>query len=93
MNSKKDEVTPAEGMQVSVNLDSTPILYTDSISMTTNDFGVVFDVMQRVGPTNQVRIVSRLGMSREHAKRFVEELGKLLLAAEGQVQTTKRFVS
>lgn len=81
------------GMQVSINLDTTPIYYTDSVSMTANPDGVVFDVMQRVGPSNQVRIVSRIGMSREHAKKFVTELGKLLVTTGGQMQTGRKIIN
>jgi len=77
-------------MNVSINLDTTPILYTDSIFMSTNPDGLVLDITQRVGPTaNQLRVVSRIGMSREHAKKFVQELSKLILRSEGQVQTGK----
>lgn len=88
MNPKNDDPKPE--MQVNINLDTTPVLYTDSISMTSNEFGLMLDVMQRVGPTNQVRVVARIGMSREHAKKFVAELGKLLVMTEGQVQTAKK---
>ena len=65
-------------MNVNVNLDTTPIFYTDNIYITTNPDGVILDIMQRLGSTNQIRIVSRIGMSREHAKKFVVELSKLL---------------
>jgi hypothetical protein len=91
MNKNNDDQNPE--MQVSMNLDTTPILYSDSISMTANEYGIVFDVMQRMGPTNQVRVVSRIGMSREHAKRFVAELGKLLVTTEGSTQTGRKIVS
>lgn len=74
-------------VSVNVNLDTTPILYTDNVFMTTNEDGVVLDVGQKLGSTNQLRIVSRIGMSREHAKKFVKELGKLLAVTEGQKQT------
>ena len=74
-------------MLIDVNLDSTPILYTDNIFMTTNENGVVLDICQKLGPTNKMRIVSRVGMSREHAKKFLNELGKLLALTDGQVQT------
>jgi hypothetical protein len=76
-----------EQLQIAINLDTTPILFTDSINMTTNADGVVLDVMQRLGNTNQVRIVSRIGMSRDHAKKFVDSLGKLLLRTDGVVAT------
>lgn len=75
---------------VNINLDTTPILYTDSIFMTANPDGVVFDVMQRVGSTNQARIVARIGMSREHAKKFAGELSKLLALTEGQAGTGEK---
>ncbi len=69
MDKKKD-------VSVTINLDTTPILYTDSIMMVANDDGVTLDVGQKVG--DQLRVVSRIGMSRTHAKKFVEELANLL---------------
>jgi hypothetical protein len=75
------------GLQISINLDTTPVLYTDNISMNTNEDGVVLDVMQKLGQTNQMRVVSRVGMSRVHAKKLVTELGKLLAMTEGKNQT------
>lgn len=57
-------------VQVNVNFDTTPIFYTDNIQFTTNEDGVVLDVIQRLLSTNQVRIVSRIGMSRDHAKNW-----------------------
>jgi len=56
------------------------ISYTDFIHMTTNEYGIVLDFGQRMGPTNKVGIVSRVGMSREHAEALknllVNELSK-----------------
>jgi len=86
MDNKNKKV---DSQQVNLNLDTTPILYTDNIFMTTNSEGVVLDVAQRVGSTAQVRIVSRIGMSKEHARKFVNELGKLLAMSEGKIQTGK----
>ncbi|MDO8551505.1 MAG: hypothetical protein Q7S03_02390 [bacterium] len=77
----------SQQLSVNVNLDTTPILYTDNIFMTTNEDGLVLDVCQKIGPTNQVRIVSRVGMSRNHAKKFLQEMGRLLAMTEGQIQT------
>jgi hypothetical protein len=74
-------------IQVNINLDTTPIVYTDNIQFTTNEDGVVLDVMQRLMNTNQIRIVSRIGMSREHAKKLVTGLTKLLELTEGQGTT------
>ncbi len=79
------------GVQVSLNPDTTPILYTDNISMTADEDGVVMNVTQRVGPTNQGRIVARIGMSRSHAKKFLEKLGELLLRSEGNLFTGSKI--
>jgi len=84
-----DNKQPASGQQVNINLDTTPIYYTDNVFMTTNPDGVVLDVGQRAGSTNQVKVVTRIGMSRDHAKKLVNELGKLLAMTEGKIQTGK----
>lgn len=76
-------------LTLDINLDSTPILYTDNVIMSTNKHGVVLDIAQKLGPTKKLRIVSRLGMSREHAKAFITELSKLIAMTEGSSQTGK----
>jgi hypothetical protein len=81
MVDKKQEVG------VNINVDTTPVFYTDNIFMNANEDGIVLDVGQKLLHTNQVRIVSRIGMSREHAKKFVQELGKLLALTSGQTQS------
>lgn len=73
--------------KVNLNPDTTPVLYTDNVFMTSNDFGIVIDFGQKMGPTNETKIVSRLGMSREHAKKFLAELGKMIAMTEGQTAT------
>ena len=93
MNNNGKSKKQQKQVQVRMNPDSTPILFTDSISMTTNPDGVVLDVMQRLGPTSQVSIVTRVGMSRQHAKKFVGKLGELLLKTDGAVVTGKKIVN
>lgn len=44
------------------------ISYTDMAHVIVNDHGVVLNFMQSNGPNNQSLVVSRLGMSREHAE-------------------------
>lgn len=75
-------------LNLNINFDTTPVFYTDNIQFTTNEDGVVFDVMQRLMNSDQVRIVSRIGMSRSHAKKLVVELGRLLALTEGQGKTS-----
>ena len=63
-----------EKPQMAVNIDakSTPVLYADSFFVSSTDFGITFDFAQRVGPTNQQQVVSRVGMSFEHARKILE---------------------
>lgn len=88
-NRKDDQPTPPQPQQmaVNINLDTTPILYTDNIFIVSNEDGVTLNVMQALSGTNQLRVVARLGMSRNHAKKFTVELGKLLALTEGQGNT------
>ncbi len=74
---------------LNINLDETPILYTENIYLSTSEDGLTLDVAQKLVGTNQQRIVARVGMSREHAKKFLRELGNLLAITEGNVQTGK----
>jgi len=78
-----DDENQQQGMNVNVNFDTTPILFTDNVMINTNPDGVTLNFMQQLMNTNQLRVVGRIGMSREHAKRFVKEIGKLLAMTEG----------
>lgn len=73
--------------KVNLNPEKTPILYTDNVFMTSHEFGIVIDFGQKLGPTTDTQIVSRIGMSREHAKKFLTELGKMIAMTEGQSTT------
>ena len=52
--------------------------YTDMVHVSVNNFGVTLNFMQNIGPHNQPVVVSRLGMSREHAESIVDVLAKTL---------------
>lgn len=86
-----DEKNNPNEIKVDINPDNTPVLYTDSIFMTVNEDGVVLDVVQRLGNTSQGKVVSRIGMSKVHAKKFHKALGDLLENSEGRIQTGKRI--
>jgi hypothetical protein len=55
------------------------------VHVTVNNFGVVLSFMQNIGPHNQPIVVSRLGMSKEHAKSVVDVLSRTLKASVDQV--------
>ena len=82
-----------KGVNLSINLDTTPILYTDSVYMTTNEDGVVLDVVQKIGPTNQQRVVARIGMSLQHAKKLATMLGKMVVNPGATQRTDKKTVN
>lgn len=58
------------------------IVYTDMIHATANQYGVVINFMQEAGPAGQPLIVSRVGMSKEHAKSLIDVLQRTLDATE-----------
>lgn len=58
------------------------IAYTDMAHVVANQHGVVVNFMQTNGPGNQPLVVSRLGMSREHAKSLMELLQRTLAGVE-----------
>lgn len=65
--------------QPTINIGvSTPIVYTDMVHVMVNNYGVVMNFMQTSGTNTQPMAVSRIGMSREHAKSVLEILQKTL---------------
>ncbi len=58
------------------------ISYTDSAHISANNFGVVLNFMQNAGPNNQPLVVSRLGMSKEHAKQVADLIYQTIAASE-----------
>lgn len=60
-----------------LSVDS-PILFTDGIQVSANKFGVIINFLQGLGSDGKPTTVSRLGMSREHAKTIVDILNKTL---------------
>jgi hypothetical protein len=82
-----DKKQQQEGMNLNINFDTTPILFTDNVMMNTNSDGITLNFLQQLMNTNQLRVVGRVGMSREHAKKLVKEMGRLLAMTEGQGST------
>ena len=59
-------------------LSELKISYTDMVHVSVNNFGVVLNFMQNVGPQNHPVVVSRLGMSKEHAQSVIDVLTRTL---------------
>lgn len=81
---------PARKFQVKINAEETHILYTDTIFMNVNDDGVILDICQKIGSTDQIQVVSRVGMSRIHAQKFVKKLSEILALTHGHSQTQEK---
>jgi hypothetical protein len=77
-NNNELQDSPDKQMQVNINIEKQPVLYTDGVLITSdpNNFGVVFNFTQHTA--GQVHVVSRVGMSREHAHNFLETLNNHL---------------
>ncbi|MBP6962360.1 DUF3467 domain-containing protein [Candidatus Saccharibacteria bacterium] len=58
------------------------IVYTDMIQVMVNNFGVIINFMQGAGAGTNPLAVSRVGMSKEHAKSVIDVLTKTLQQAE-----------
>ncbi len=68
-----------ESQNIQVNVPNIPVLYTDMIFMNVNEDGVIIDVCQKAGAPNQYQVVSRIGMSKDHAKKFVKKFSEILV--------------
>ena len=85
-----DENKVPDGFNLNINAQTTPVMFSDHIQMTISENGIVFDVGQRILNTNQINVVSRFGINREHAKRLLKSLGEVLALTEGQVETVRK---
>lgn len=65
------------------------VIYTDTVHVMVNNYGVVMNFMQTTGQNNQPTTVSRIGMSREHAHSVLAVLQKTLSEAEGPTNGPK----
>ncbi len=55
--------------------DVNPVLYTNALLISSDNFGIVIDVGQKTGASDKVRIVSRVGLSLPHAEQLYDALG------------------
>jgi transcriptional regulator with XRE-family HTH domain len=62
--------------------DTKPILFTDVVDIMVNNYGVIMNFMQSGGPNSKPHSVSRVGMSREHAKSVLQILQATLAQTE-----------
>ena len=58
------------------------IVYTDMVQISVNNYGVVINFLQGAGINNTPLAVSRIGMSKEHAKSLLDVLSNTLKQAD-----------
>ena len=58
------------------------IVYTDMVHVMVNNYGVIMNFMQTAGPGSQPVAVSRVGMSKDHARSVLEVLKQTLEQSE-----------
>lgn len=79
-----DEGDIKQSRTVFVTPEDARIVYTDMVQVMVNNYGVIMNFMQGAGPQNQPLAVSRVGMSKEHAKSILELLRATLEQAENE---------
>lgn len=67
---------------IMVNPQDARIVYTDMVQVMVNNFGVVVNFLQSAGTSDKPLAVSRIGMSKEHAKSVIEVLQRTIDQAD-----------
>lgn len=62
--------TPHTPTQISVDPVKSPVLYTDAVIVSSSEYGLVLNIAQQLDGEHQ-QVVSRIGMSFEHAKKLL----------------------
>ncbi|MBU2035931.1 MAG: DUF3467 domain-containing protein [Patescibacteria group bacterium] len=80
---------------IKVNIDPmrTPILYADVIRVSSSENGFVFDIGQGIAGTNQAVVVARVGLSKEHAKKFAEIVAQHVLKQGVMITGDKKIIN
>lgn len=73
-NDKAKQQGQKPGISLGIDPLRTPILYADAIRINSNENGFVLDVAQGIAGTNKAMVVSRIGLSKEHAKKLAEAI-------------------
>lgn len=72
----KQVQAPMPELEVNLNVDKTPTLYSDWQNVYSNDGGVVLNFGQSTGPGGSQHIVARIGLSHAQAKELYRVLGE-----------------
>lgn len=77
-DSMSDDKKSDDGNQIRITIpNDQPVLYSDMVQVMSNQYGVVLHFLQ-LSPNQQATVVSRIGMSKEHAQSLLELLKRNL---------------
>lgn len=86
-----DDGEAKQVQKVGILAQDMKIVYTDMVQVMVNNYGVIINFLQGAGLNNQPLAVSRVGMSKEHAKSILAVLQKTLEQAEDVAKEPKRL--
>ena len=74
------------GPKINMNIDQDKIdaKFCDQVLINTSAFGFTFDFIQNIPQMQTARVLSRIGMSPQHAKIFIEVLSNTVKSYENQ---------
>lgn len=73
---EKEGISMKDKKEFRINIPAdVKVLYSDMAQVMSNDYGIVINIIQSA-PGNNAMVVSRVGMSKEHAQTFVDMLQK-----------------
>ena len=74
----KEDSNDGDKNEIRINIPAdNPVLYTDMVQVMSNQYGIVLHFLQ-LQPNKQANVVSRIGMSKEHAESLYELLKRNL---------------
>lgn len=71
----------------------TPILYSNSIRLSSDKNGIVLDIAQKVPGSNKALVVARVGLSLDHAKRLTNALAIQLVKRKGLIPRKNKVLN
>jgi hypothetical protein len=83
-----------EQVQINIDQDKIEARYADQAMISHNPFGVTIDFGQQIPQMKMIKIISRIAMSPEHAKAFLDALSSNIASYEskfGKIELSKEM--
>ncbi len=83
MDPKQTSIQPVQP-NINLNIDTTPVLYSDHITWGIQEDMIVLNFGQTIMNTNQIKIVSRISLGKKFFRKVIEDIGKKIVLSEFQ---------